>query len=147
MKCFCQICLLHSPTFFLCFSLTGLLIPGALCAHACKVASIMFDSLQHYGLCSLPCFSVHGIFQVRILQWIVMPSSRGSSQLRNWTRMSLCLLQWQVGSLPLMPPGKSNLLDFLFSMPRILSPYLFTWLAHIQAIVLNLNVISLEKPF
>ena len=29
--------------------------------------------------CSLPGSSVHGIFQARILEWIAMPSSRGSS--------------------------------------------------------------------
>ena len=29
--------------------------------------------------CSLPGFSVHGILQARILDWVVMPSSRGSS--------------------------------------------------------------------
>ena len=32
--------------------------------------------------CSLPGSSVHGIFQARILEWVVMPSSRGSSQPR-----------------------------------------------------------------
>ena len=34
-----------------------------------------------------------------------MPSSRRSSQLRDWTRIS-CLLRWQMGSLPLVPLGK-----------------------------------------
>ena len=29
--------------------------------------------------CSLPGFSVHGISQGRILEWVAMPSSRGSS--------------------------------------------------------------------
>ena len=28
---------------------------------------------------SLPGFSVHGILQARILEWVAMPSSRGSS--------------------------------------------------------------------
>ena len=28
---------------------------------------------------SLPDSSVHGIFQARILEWVAMPSSRGSS--------------------------------------------------------------------
>ena len=32
--------------------------------------------------CSLPGFSVYGIFQARILEWVAMPSSRGSSQPR-----------------------------------------------------------------
>ena len=30
--------------------------------------------------CSLPASSVHGILQTRILEWVAMPSSRGSSQ-------------------------------------------------------------------
>ena len=34
-----------------------------------------------------------------------MPSSRGSSQSRDWTLVS-CLLHWQAGSIPLVPPGK-----------------------------------------
>ena len=29
--------------------------------------------------------SVHGILQARILEWVAMPSSKGSSQLRDWT--------------------------------------------------------------
>ena len=29
--------------------------------------------------CSSPGFSVHGILQARILEWVAMPSSRGSS--------------------------------------------------------------------
>ena len=33
--------------------------------------------------CSLPGFSVHGIFQARILEWVAMPSSRASSQPRD----------------------------------------------------------------
>ena len=37
---------------------------------------------------SLPGSSVHGILQVRILERVVMPSSRGSSQLRDQTQVS-----------------------------------------------------------
>ena len=33
--------------------------------------------------CSLPGSSVHGIFQARILEWVVIPFSRGSSQGSN----------------------------------------------------------------
>ena len=32
--------------------------------------------------------SVHGILQARILEWVVMPSSRGSSQPRDQTQVS-----------------------------------------------------------
>ena len=38
--------------------------------------------------CSPPGSSVHGILQARILEWVVMPSSRGSSQPRDWTQVS-----------------------------------------------------------
>ena len=40
------------------------------------------------------------------LECVAIPFSRGSSQPRDWTYISLCLLHWQVGSLPLEPPGK-----------------------------------------
>ena len=37
---------------------------------------------------SPPGSSVHGILQVRILQWVAIFSSRGSSQPRDWTHVS-----------------------------------------------------------
>ena len=55
--------------------------------------------------CSPLGFSVHGILQSRILEWVAMPSSRGSSWPRDRTCIS-CLLLWQTDSLPLVPPGK-----------------------------------------
>ena len=41
---------------------------------------------------SLPGSSVHGVLQVRILEWVAMHSSRGSSQPRDWTLGLLWLL-------------------------------------------------------
>ena len=38
--------------------------------------------------CSPPGSSVHGILQARILEWVAMPSSRGSSQPRDQTHVS-----------------------------------------------------------
>ena len=38
--------------------------------------------------CSLSGSSVHGILQARILEWVAMPSSGGSSQPRDQTRVS-----------------------------------------------------------
>ena len=38
--------------------------------------------------CSPPGSSVHGILQARILEWVAMPSSSGSSQPRNQTPVS-----------------------------------------------------------
>ena len=38
--------------------------------------------------CSLPDFSVHGIFQARVLEWVAISFSRGSSQPKDRTRVS-----------------------------------------------------------
>ena len=55
--------------------------------------------------CSPPGLSVYGILQAGILEWVAMPSSRGSSGPRDQTCV-LHLLHWQSGSLPLAPAGK-----------------------------------------
>ena len=57
--------------------------------------------------CSLPGSSVHGIFQARVLEWVAISFSRGSSWPRDWTWVSCiagrrftiwatgpCLLNW-----------------------------------------------------
>ena len=46
--------------------------------------------------CSPPDSSVHGILQARILEWVAMSSSRGSSWYRDWAHCLLCLLFWWV---------------------------------------------------
>ena len=38
--------------------------------------------------CSPPGSSLHGILQARILEWVTMPSSRGSSHSRDWSCIS-----------------------------------------------------------
>ena len=38
--------------------------------------------------CSPPGSSVHGISQIRILEWLAIPFSRGSSWPRDWTQVS-----------------------------------------------------------
>ena len=40
--------------------------------------------------------SVHGIFQARILEWVAISYSRGSSQPRDWTHISCisCIGRW-----------------------------------------------------
>ena len=45
-------------------------------------------SLCHLMDCSPPGSSVHGISQARILQWVAIPFSRGSSQTRDRTQVS-----------------------------------------------------------
>ena len=55
--------------------------------------SVMSDSLQPHGLCdpmdcSLPGSSIHGILQARILGWVAISFSRGSSWPGDRTRVS-----------------------------------------------------------
>ena len=56
------------------------------CAQACtwSVVSHLCDAMD----CSLPGFSVHGIFQARILKWVAISSSRESSWPRDPTLVS-----------------------------------------------------------
>jgi len=49
----------------------------------------MSDSLQLYELYSLPGSSVQGIIQARIPELVAISSSRGSSQPRDQTQVSL----------------------------------------------------------
>ena len=58
----------------------------------CLVAKSCSTFLQAYGLYSLGS-SVSGIFQARILEWIAISFSRGSSSPRNWTYIS-CIGRW-----------------------------------------------------
>ena len=39
-------------------------------------------------LCNPMDYTVHGILQARILEWVAFPFSRGSSQPRDWTQVS-----------------------------------------------------------
>ena len=38
--------------------------------------------------CRLPGSSVHGILHVKMQEWVAIPFSRGSSQLKDWTQVS-----------------------------------------------------------
>ena len=56
--------------------------------------------------CSPPDYSFHGVSQARILEWVAISYSGGSSRPRDRTRVSYISLHWQAGSLPLAPHGK-----------------------------------------
>ena len=51
--------------------------------------------------CSPPGFSVHGILQVRLLEWAVIRFSRGCSQPRDWTHVSCIVGRFFITE----PPG------------------------------------------
>ena len=79
-----------------------------LCSVLCSVIQLCLTPCNPMD-CSSSGSSVHGILQVRILEWVAMPSSRGSSQSRDRTQVS----HMQVDSLLSEPPGKA--LHFLGS--------------------------------
>ena len=54
--------------------------------------------------CSPPGFSVHRILQSRILEWVAVPFSKGSS----YPRVKLWSPALQADSLPSKPPGNTN---------------------------------------
>ena len=54
------------------------------------------------ALCDPMDYTIHGILQARILEWVAFLFSRGSSQPRDRTRSPTL----QVDSLPAEPPGK-----------------------------------------
>ena len=74
------------------------------CAYEVSHFSCVRLFVTPWTVCSPPGSSVHGILQARTLQWVAMPSSRGSSRCKKLR--FLYLLHWQAGSLPLAPPGK-----------------------------------------
>ena len=51
--------------------------------------------------------------------WVAMPFSRGSSQPRDWTNVSYISLNWQMGSLPLVPPGKPKSDCVTHEIPKV----------------------------
>ena len=67
---------------------------GCVCVLSCSVVSNSCDPMDY----SLPGSSIHGIFQARILEWVAISSSTGSSQHRDWTRISSSLPLHHLGS-------------------------------------------------
>ena len=72
-----------------------------ICVLCCSVISDPMD-------CSPPGSSVHGILQVRILEYVVISSSRRIFPIQVSKLGLLNLLHWQADSLPLVPPGKPS---------------------------------------
>ena len=50
--------------------------------------TLKWKSLSHVQLCDPMDYTVHGILQARILEWVALPFSRESSQPRDRTQVS-----------------------------------------------------------
>ena len=80
------------------------------CAQACLTLCDPID-------CSLPGSSTHGIFQAR--NWSGLPfSTPGIFPTQGSKPCHLHLLDWQVDSLPLAPPGKTGIPTEVFKSRR-----------------------------
>ena len=73
--------------------------------HTCMCAKSLQSCLALCDLmdCSFPGSSVRGIIQARILERVVMPSTRGSSQSKDQIQISLIAGRF----LPSEPPGEA----------------------------------------
>ena len=94
----------------------------------------MSDSLWPMD-CSLPGPSNHGISQARILKWIAISFSRGSSQSGDWT---------QVGSLPTEPQELSPK-SYLHLDTYLSGHHLYTKKTSFLSFVSHLMAISSPK--
>ena len=67
------------------------LVERSVCVHA-QLCPILCDPMD----CSPSSSSVHGILQARLLEWVAIPSSRGSSRPRDRTHISCvsCTGRW-----------------------------------------------------
>ena len=84
-----------------------------LCLHVWSLQSrpTLCGPMGAASLCSPPGSSIHGILQVRMLEWVAMPSSRGSF----WPRDQTCITCIAGGFFTTELPGK---LHFLLSWSK-----------------------------
>ena len=65
---------------------------------------VKWKLLSRVWFCASPWTIVHGILQARILEWVAVPFSRGSSQPRDWTQVPFI----QADYVPSEPQGKPH---------------------------------------
>ena len=80
----------------------------------------------------LPASSVHGIFQIRVLEWVAIPFSRESSELRDQTWVS-CIagrffIFWVTKKACLTMLIKSWNLLIIFSFKRLVKKFKVLWI-------------------
>ena len=76
------------------------------------IGSVVSDPMD----CSLPGSSVYEIVQARILEWVAISSSRGSSQPSDQTPTF-----WQAESFTTEPSGKPLLLNLVYQNRQLIN--------------------------
>ena len=98
---------------FMCVFVESVHICVPMCMHVCVLSHIICVYLCDPVDCSLPGSSVHGFSRQEYWSRLQCPPLR-IFPTRGWNLCFLCLLHWQTGSLPLVPPGKPNLVLITF---------------------------------
>ena len=103
--------------------------------------------------CSLPGFSLHGILQARILEWVAISFSRGSSQPKNQTEFS-CIAgrfftDWTMREATRIITDYfeqlyGNNMDNLEEMDRFLEQFNLPWLNREEIEIMNNPITSTE---
>ena len=89
--------------------------------------------------CSPPGSSVHGIFQARLLEWVAISFSSGSSQPGINPRSPA----WQADALPSVPPGRSmNPCKYFSCFFSSRSPHLLLHFSHTSPVLLRQHATS-----
>ena len=98
---------------------------------------------------SLPSSSVHGILQERILEWVAISFSRGSSQPRDQNRVSCIAGRF---FLPSEPPGKPSKAIYMiikiikFTMIMIITRFIESFTILCQLLCYTLPMLTLFRP-
>ena len=103
--------------------------------------------------CSPPDSSVHGISQARILEWVAIPFSRGSSQPRDWTQVS-CIASrfftlWATREAPFKPLYKSYITGYKFLFRYVICKYFLLfcdpWFHFLNGVFWSMKVFNFGK--
>ena len=92
---------------------------------------------------SLTGSSVHGIFMARILEWVAVPSSRGSSQPRDPTCVSCIAGKFFTAELLVKPRMIVMVLKLVWHV-KLFNCQLLLWNLFVQLIVNNFKILYLD---
>ena len=105
----------------------------AMLSEVAQSCSILCNPIDY----SLPCFSIHGIFQARVLEWVAIsfsrgifptqgsPPSMGFSRQEYWSGLPLTVIEWNLVtnlSLIFMTSHFGGLLKVKAFLAHFLSP-------------------------
>ena len=121
-------------------TLFGVLSASVICSVKVKLlVTLSYRTLGDCMGCSLPGSSVHGILQARILDWVAIPSSRGSSWPTDWTQVSCSAVRfftiWAIRKAHHLPMSFSKIFALFILIWRSL--YMWVISTHIYCVIHN----------